>query len=107
MIHKAPSDSGNPWDWSLRKTAVYQKFDYETQSSTWITVFPSERVRTRVQETLEAQSKQTTKKIGHKAIEAHVGIFANAAENWRSYYNCLDKYLEDNVCASALLRSKD
>jgi hypothetical protein len=87
----------NPFKWSLRKTAVYHKFDYEAQSNTWITILPADRVTTRVHEVLESQAKLANKKIGHEALEAHLTVFANAAENWRAYYNCLDAYLEEEV----------
>jgi tetratricopeptide (TPR) repeat protein len=93
MVEK--NDDSDPWKrWSLRRTAVYQKFSHDDQSSTWILLTPSERASQRVQESLHTQSERTS---AQKTLETHLTLFSSAAENWRSYYNSLEAYFNKKV----------
>lgn len=96
MIEKNENDDSLK-RWSLRRTAVYQKFSYDDQSSTWILLYPSESAHERVQESLEVQSETTSISPAQKALETHMTLFSSAAENWRSYYNFLVTYFNDHV----------
>jgi hypothetical protein len=88
----------NPWNlWGIRRIAVYQKFSYDDQSSTWILLHPSERIRQWVQESLQAQSERTSVSCAQKALETHMAFFSNSAENWRTYYKFLERYLIEKV----------
>ncbi|KAF8545336.1 hypothetical protein BDD12DRAFT_811413 [Trichophaea hybrida] len=83
--------------WVLRRTAVYQKFSYDDQSSTWILLYPSDRARERVQESLQVQSKKKCISHAQKTLETHMTLFSSAAENWRSYYNLLETFFNDET----------
>jgi hypothetical protein len=94
-----PDEEVDIWkSWSLRRTAVYQKFSYDEADSTWITLYPSARIEQRVQESLVAQSRRQGTKRAQKSLETHLVLISSTAENWRPYYNSLDQFFEEKVC---------
>lgn len=98
VIEKGQND---PWKWSIRRTAVYHKFVFDTASSTWIVVYPSQRAQQRLQERLQASqtSHDEFPVVGSSLnmLELHMVLVNNATENWRSYSNCLEMFLEKKV----------
>lgn len=85
----------NPW--SIRKTGIYQKFEYLKKSSTWILVQPSEQVQRRVREVFKARTAENIENSVHNPLDIHLVFLSAAAENWRWYYNSLEEALVDRV----------
>ncbi|KAF8250381.1 hypothetical protein K440DRAFT_659399 [Wilcoxina mikolae CBS 423.85] len=74
-----------PHNWSIRQTAVYQKFKYDGRKNIWILVQPETRVRER----MSGFSKRSS------PLEHHILFMSAAAANWRAYFNDLETLFLD------------
>ncbi|KAH0613689.1 uncharacterized protein H6S33_005575 [Morchella sextelata] len=81
--------------WSIRQTCIYQKFEYEKKSSTWIMVQPSDKATTRLNEVFKARAEEYIEDTVHNPMDIHLVFLSGAAENWRWYYNYLENKLYD------------
>ncbi|KAF8251002.1 hypothetical protein K440DRAFT_638836 [Wilcoxina mikolae CBS 423.85] len=92
-VAKHDREQQNPW--SLRQTAVYQRYDSTSQSSKWILIQPSESLRVELAEYLESEVIMTGSAIiaDCNAHTVHVMIFSSTERGWREYMNYLQAEL--------------
>ncbi|KAF2764908.1 hypothetical protein EJ03DRAFT_223120 [Teratosphaeria nubilosa] len=89
----------NPW--SIRQCSVYQKYDIETEQSTWIIV----KGNSLMQDLITKHTLRETVQSGHQsehawsaltsAIDTHALIAAWAGENWHWYINELETQFQE------------
>ena len=86
-VDKHNRELNNPW--SLRQTAVYQKYTSETRASTWILLQPSEQAYKSLRNNMA-----TTGNLVYdiSIFWLHNIIFRSTEKNWRHYIN----YLQSN-----------
>jgi hypothetical protein len=94
----------DPFAWTMRQTSVYHKFQYNQKQSTWILVQPSDAVYSRLQAVLKEDSSASEKlveAIPTNPLKSHLLFLSAAGENWRNYYNQLEKFFYETVCSAA------
>ena len=77
----------NPW--SIRQTAVYQKFNITTRQSCHITVRLASEMETRLRRILEGDRDQAADFNSHWK-NFHLLCLGSLSESWRQYINFLD-----------------
>lgn len=82
-------DRKNPW--SIRHTAIYQRFNSATKSSIWILLQPSEVSYKDLKDAVE--DFDNTTHLDQSKLLLHELFFWNANKNWRDYINFLQKEL--------------
>ncbi|KAF8537790.1 hypothetical protein BDD12DRAFT_845248 [Trichophaea hybrida] len=80
-----PRKGKPPHNWSIRQTAVYQKFVYDGGKNIWILVQPETHVRER----MSSFGKRSN------PLEHHILFMSAAAANWRAYFNDLETLFLD------------
>jgi hypothetical protein len=80
--------------WSIRQTAVYQRYDSELKRIVFILISPSQIVKDAVIEALEAgrQSKRLL-----KPFDLHLIIISALQDNWRLYVRSLEELMREKV----------
>ncbi|KAH7063886.1 hypothetical protein BKA63DRAFT_428591 [Paraphoma chrysanthemicola] len=97
-LRSVERSTGQPGrQWSIRQTAVYHEFDFETGRALWIFVKGNQLIKARLK---EASSLSSSTNFGTR-IEAFVASLAPhllmcdwAGENWRWYINDLEDELQ-------------
>lgn len=77
--------------WSVRQMGVYQKFDFNESSSTWIFLQPTCQVK----RLAIAMPNQRTR----HPLDTHISILSSTTEAWRWYLKELDQTIRSLVCA--------
>lgn len=80
--------------WTVRQTAVYQKFDAQQNQTVWVLIGASADTALLVQKHLEHNSHALE---GHPFL-LHSIIIDNSLANWRWYILDLTKQVQDMVC---------
>jgi hypothetical protein len=84
--------TGDPW--SFRKTAVYHRYDVQTQSSAWIFVKLPSPLKGRLADRLKKLWPET--QLCHaRNLMVHVLILAYSLQGWRDYLGSLKSKMED------------
>jgi hypothetical protein len=92
-IAKHGREQQNPW--SLRQTAVYQRYDSTSRTSKWMIIQPSERLQVELTEYLELKDTITGSVTitSCDAHTVHAMVFSSTERNWREYMNTLQREL--------------
>ncbi|KAI5779397.1 hypothetical protein EDC01DRAFT_634076 [Geopyxis carbonaria] len=86
------------FQWSIRETSIYQKYDNTLKSNIWILVKASQRMEERINEVnVERQGFQDTERFEVNPMNMHLVFLSAASENWRSYYNSMEEYFRDKT----------
>lgn len=80
--------------WTVRQTAVYQKFDAKQNQNVWVFIGASTDTALLVQKHLECSSRGPE---SHPFL-LHSIIMDNSVANWRWYILDLTKQVQDMVC---------
>jgi hypothetical protein len=93
-VEKNGRNRGDPW--SLRQTGVYQKFNMNTGTSTWIILQPSAYTLGRLGAVLE---ETVTKRSGicFDPLHMHATFFSAARREWADYIESLKLLLRSLV----------
>ncbi|KAF2191006.1 hypothetical protein K469DRAFT_696760 [Zopfia rhizophila CBS 207.26] len=84
--------------WSIRQTAVYHSFDFETRKSVWITVKGNEVIKERIS---DATKSSRASRFGSSndafsaSLAIHLLLCDLSGENWRWYIKDLENALQD------------
>jgi hypothetical protein len=77
-VEKNGRDWGSPW--SLRQTAVYQRFDVKSRKSVWILMQPSKHIRHWLENNLLGIGKSD-----ESFMLLHILFLSSMEENWTDY----------------------
>ncbi|KAF2183924.1 hypothetical protein K469DRAFT_710295 [Zopfia rhizophila CBS 207.26] len=91
-VEESPRQVGLPW--SIRQTAVYHTFDFETGKSVWITVKGSQDIKKRISNLVKPWNSSTYGSIAdafEASLNVHLLICNWSLENWRWYINDLER----------------
>jgi len=80
--------------WSIRQTAVYQRYDSELNRIVFILVSPSQIVKDAIAEALEAGCQR---KRLPKPFDLHLIIVSALQDNWRLYVRSLEELIREQV----------
>jgi hypothetical protein len=87
----------NPW--SIRDTAVYQKYESNTGRITFVLISPSDPAKSCLEKAI-IQVKERGQLLN--AFDLHRVLISTLHGNWRLYIRGLEHSLRDQVCASIL-----
>jgi hypothetical protein len=81
-VEKNGRNWGSPW--SLRQTAVYQRFDIKSKKSAWILMQPSTHIRDWLENNLSGIDK-----LDESFMLLHLLFLSSMEENWTDYLDDL------------------
>lgn len=81
--------------WSIRQTAVYQKFSFKNENSTWIIVQLAKPIRNNIEKVIAGDGPPSSTTRGHwlLPIVIHTMIMTMSQRNWKTYIQYLAKRL--------------
>lgn len=81
--------------WSIRQTAVYQRFDhFADDRCVFFVIAPADRAESRVEEALQESDKDAR---AISPFNLHQIIIADSIKNWRWYISSLEDRMTDQV----------
>jgi hypothetical protein len=88
---------GNPDHdpWSIRRTAIYQRYNDDSGKIVFLLIAPSEIAKVRL-ETEIALARRSG--IQPNAFGLHLLLISALQDNWRPYIRRLEHILRDEVC---------
>ena len=81
----------NPW--SLRQTAVYQRYNSKSESSTWVIISASEKMEICLDRYLKSKHAFGTQ----NPFEIHLLLLETALANWRPFIISLTQKINEQV----------
>lgn len=76
--------------WSIRSTAVLHQHRVKENNNSWILGKPSKRIESRLKCSLDHATS------GAYPLNSHLILLSSAVDNWRAYFNDLEKdFLHD------------
>lgn len=95
------SKSQEEWPWSIRQTAIYHSFDFESGRTVWIIVKGNRLMRNRIKQATGPNKRSclfdTPSRAFSAALSAHLVYCDWSAENWRWYINFLEEQLQTST----------
>jgi hypothetical protein len=94
-----PSKGQKSWPWSVRSTATYHSFDFESGRANWVMLKGSESMKKRIMAEMDPRQKperlslETLGSTFSYSLKTHLVSCYWAGENWRWYIN----YMEEAV----------
>lgn len=92
-----PSNDQSLLPWSIRQAAVCHQFDVKTGTTTWIIVKANKLLKNRIVEATSRSCSRPSKlsEAFSATLSAHLLMCEWAGENWRWYFNDLEKQFQD------------
>ncbi|KAF2865937.1 hypothetical protein BDV95DRAFT_242928 [Massariosphaeria phaeospora] len=94
-VEESPKEADLPW--SVRQTAVYHTFDFETGRSVWVTIKGNNVIKKRLSglaKTWDSSSFATVADAFLASLKSHMVLCDWSVENWRWYINDLENSLQ-------------
>ena len=92
-----PSKSHLDWPWSVRQTALYHSFDFESGQTTWIILKGDQLMKKRIQSATTSKCTrdfQTNDQSFAATFAIHLLLCSWSGEHWRWYINFLEEALQ-------------
>lgn len=77
--------------WSIRRTGVYQKHNFQTEENTWCLLHPSDVVQKRLRSTYGSLQSGFDREPLRKVAHLHLLFVSHATENWGLYIDYLEE----------------
>lgn len=98
---RQPTENADHDPWSIRQTAIYQRYDQELNRIVFILISPSDVVKTAFTHALEEAGSNN--KVLHP-FDLHLMLVSLLHSNWRLYVRSLEKVMRDQVSNYKLTR---